>query len=94
MEPTPEQIEAQKEARRAYDQKRSQMPERKELLRRVAQARLDEAKSLGLCKDCPSPAVPNRTRCEKCTLKHQASRARRTAEENAAGRHRRQSTMF
>ena len=36
-EPTPEQIEAQKEARRAYEQKRNQTPERKELQRRVAQ---------------------------------------------------------
>ena len=66
-EPTPEEVEAKKQARREYDKKRDQTPERKELQRRVAQARRDEAKRLGLCKDCPNPAVPNRTRCESCT---------------------------
>ena len=43
---------------RENDQKRAQTPERKELQPRAAQARRDEAKSLGLCKDCPNPAVP------------------------------------
>ena len=79
---------------RENDQKRAQTPERKELQPRAAQARRDEAKSLGLCKDCPNPAVPDRTRCETCAAKHQASRARRTAKENAAVRHSGQSTMF
>ena len=43
VEPTPEQIEAQKEARRGYEQKRNQTPERKELKRRVTQERRDKA---------------------------------------------------
>ena len=93
-EPTPAEVEAKKQARREYDQKRRQTLERKELQRRVAQARRDEAKKLGICKDCPNPAVPDRTKCETCAAKHQASRSRRTAKENAAARHRRQSTMF
>ena len=93
-EPTPAEVEAKKQARREYDQKRHQTPERRELQRRLAQARRDEAKSLGLCKDCPNPAVPNQTKCETCAAKHQASRARRTAQENAAVRHSGQGTMF
>ena len=94
VEPTPEQVEAKVESRRAYDQKRSQTPERKELHRRVAQARRDEAKKLGLCRDCPNPTTRDRIRCETCAAKHQASRARRTAQENAAARHSGQGTMF
>ena len=93
-EPTPAEVEAKKQARREYDQKRLQTLKRKELQRRVAQARRDEAKSLGLCKDCPNAAIPDRTRCETCAEKHQASRSRRTAKENAAARHSGQSTMF
>ena len=94
VEPTPAEVEARAENRRKYDQKRRQTLERKELHRRVAQARRDEAKSLGLCKDCANVAIPDLTRCETCNAKHQASRSRRTAKENAAARHSGQSTMF
>ena len=80
--------------RREYEQTRGKSPERKEKKRGYIQAKRQEAKSLGLCKDCPNPAVPDRTRCETCAAKHQASRARRTAQENAAARHSGQSTMF
>ena len=93
-EPTPAEVEAKKQARREYDQERRQTPERRELQRRLAQARRDEAKSLGLCKNCPNLAVPNRTKCETLAAKHQASRARRTAKGNAAVRHSGQGTMF
>ena len=86
-EPTPEQVEARQEKRREYERKRNQTPERKERQRRVAQAWRDEAKKLGICKDCPNSTVPDQTRCETYAAKHQAYRARRTATENAAARH-------
>ena len=73
-QPTPAEAEARADNRRKYDQNRNQTPERKELHRRVAQARRDEAKALGLCKDCPNPAIPNRARCETCTAKHRHPR--------------------
>ena len=82
VEPTPEQVEAKKQAHQAYEQKRAQTPERKELQRRVAQARRTEAKSLGLCRDCPNSAIPDQTRCKTCTEKHRESRKR--AEERAS----------
>ena len=54
-EPTSEEVEAKKQARRQYDQKRAQTSERKDIQRRVAQARRDEARRLGLCKRLPEP---------------------------------------
>ena len=75
-EPTPAEVEAKKETQREYDRKRNQKPERKDLHRRVVQTRRDEAKKLGICKDCPNPTVPNRARCENCTTKHQQTRKR------------------
>ena len=71
-QPTP--AEARADNRRKYDQNRNQTPERKELHRPVAQDRRDEAKALGLCKDCPNPAIPNRARCETCTAKRRHPR--------------------
>ena len=81
VEPTPAQVEAKEENRRKYERKRRQTPERKELRRRIAQARRDEAKKLGICKDCPNPTVPDQTRCETCAEKHRQTRKR--AEERA-----------
>ena len=65
VEPTPEQVEAKVESRRAYDQKRSQTPERKELHRRVAQARRDEANQFG---DSARIACMDRLTCISCLL--------------------------
>ena len=73
VEPTPEQIEAQKEARRAYEQKRNQTPERKELKRRVTQERRDKARLLGICVVCGAPPIPDNIRCETCAEKHRVS---------------------
>ena len=75
-EPTPAEVEARKENRHEYDRNRNNTPERKDLHRRVVQTRRDEAKKLGICKDCPNPTVPNRARCENCTTKHQQTRKR------------------
>ena len=60
--------------RRAYEQKRSQTPERKELNRRTALAKRQEAKRLGLCVGCGSPPIPDETRCETCAEKHREGR--------------------
>ena len=86
VEPTPEQIEAQKEARRAYEQKRNQTPERKELKRRVTQERRDEARLLGICVVCGAPPIPDNIRCETCAEKHRVSKrlSQRRARQKAA----------
>ena len=82
VEPTPAEVEAKKQARRAYDQKRAQTPERKELQRRVGQARRTEAKSIGLCVTCWDPTIPGETMCETCAEQH--PQYRRQAKERAA----------
>ena len=46
VEPTPEQVEAKKEVRQAYDRKRAQTPERRALQSRIAQEKRNEARSL------------------------------------------------
>ena len=77
-------MEARKQACREYERKRRQTPERKELLRRVAQARRDEAKKLGICKECPNPTIPDQAKCETYTEKHRQYRRRvkeRTAQQ-------------
>ena len=66
MEPTPAEVEARKENRRAYDRQRAQNPERKEQHRLRAIARRNEAKSIGLCVNCWAPPIPDETRCENC----------------------------
>ena len=93
-EPTPAEVEAKHQERQEYDRQRSQTPERKEYRRLLAQEKRQKTKSLGLCRDCPNAVIPNQTRCETCAAKHQASRSRRTAKENAAVRHSGQGTMF
>ena len=80
-EPTPAEVEARKENRREYERKRAQTPERKEYRRRLAQAHREKAKEIGLCKDCPNPAMPGQTHCPTCAEKKQVSR--RQAEKRA-----------
>ena len=86
VEPTPEQVEAKKEVRRAYDRQRSQQPSRKELQHRIAQERRDLALSLGLCLTCHGTPIPDQTKCETCAEKHRVSRRQfqRRAKQKAA----------
>ena len=72
--------------RRAYDQKRSQTPERKELNRRTVLAKRQEAKRLGLCVACGAPPIPDQTRCETCAEQHRVGRQRWYAERKAKER--------
>ena len=74
IEPTPEQVEAQKQARRERDRKRAQTPERKEANRLGAKARRQEAVRLGLCVVCREPAIPQQTRCGDCAEIHRVTR--------------------
>ena len=55
--------------RRAYEQARNQLPHRRELKRRKEKERHEQAKELGLCRTCRSPAIPGQTRCKDCALK-------------------------
>ena len=74
--------------RRAYEQKRSQTPERKELNRRTALAKRQEAKRLGLCVGCGAPPIPDETRCETCAENHRVNRrqSQKNAKQKAAQR--------
>ena len=74
VEPTPEQVEAKKEVRRAYDRKRAQTPERRALQSRIAQEKRNEARSLRLCITCHGTPIPDQTRCETCAENHRVSR--------------------
>ena len=66
MEPTPAEVEAREQNRHEYEQR----PERKENKLRRAQAKRQEAKSLGLCVACGAPPIPDQTRCEACAEQH------------------------
>ena len=66
--------EEQREARRIYDQIRSQKPERKEAARLHAKKVRQERKSSGQCRGCSNQAIPGQTRCEVCRDKHNESR--------------------
>ena len=79
MEPTPAEVEAREQNRHEYELKRAQRPERKEQKRRHAQAKRQEAKSLGLCVACGAPPIPDQTRCPTCAEKHRVSRRRSNA---------------
>ena len=68
--------EEQREARRVYDQARSQKPERKEAMRLHATKLQKERKVAGLCVGCRNQPIPGQTRCEKCRNKHNESRNR------------------
>ena len=73
-ESNPTEVKSRSDNGRKSEQNRPQTPERKELQRRGAQKRRAEAKSLGLCRDCRKPAIPNQTRCEVCRDKHNRNR--------------------
>ena len=79
---------ARRRPRRAYEQKRSQTPERKELNRRTALAKRQEAKRLGLCVGCGAPPIPDETRCETCAENHRVNRrqSQKNAKQKAAQR--------
>ena len=61
--------EERAQRRRAYEQARNQLPHRRELKRRKEKERHEQAKELGLCRTCRSPAMPGRTRCQDCLEK-------------------------
>ena len=61
--------EERAQRRRAYEQARNQLPHRRELKRRKEKERHEQAKELGLCRTCRSPAMPDRTRCQDCIEK-------------------------
>ena len=85
VEPTPEQVEARKEKRQAYNQRRSQTPERKEYNRHYAQDLRQKARELGRCRDCTKhTAIPGQTRCPECAENHRQSRRRSDAKRRAS----------
>ena len=72
--PSPAEVEAKRGKRLKYDRRRKQPEKRKEYERRRAQVQRQKDKEIGLCKSCPSPAIPGRTRCQSCADKHQESK--------------------
>ena len=73
-----------REARREYEQVRSQYPERKEYRRLLAQGKRSRAKELDQCRNCSKQAKPGQTRCPTCAEKHRESRIRSNAKRRAA----------
>ena len=50
-------------------------PEAKNERRRTSfKKRLEEAKALGLCRDCREPAIEGQTRCQQCAERHRVRR--------------------
>ena len=86
MEPTPAEVEAREQNRHEYELKRAERPERKELKRRHAQAKRQEAKSLGLYDACGAPPIPDQTRCFSCAEQHRQSRRRSDAGRRAVAK--------
>ena len=86
VEPTPAEVEAREQNRHEYELKRAERPERKEHKRRHAQAKRQEAKSLGLCIACGAPHIPDQMRCETCAEQHRVGRQRWYAERKAKER--------
>ena len=74
MEPTPAEVEAREQNRHEYELKRAERPEHKEHKSRYAQAKRQEAKSLGLCVACGAPPIPDQTRCKVCAEQHRQYR--------------------
>ena len=68
--------EERAQRRRAYEQARNQLPHRRERNRVEAKERHRQAKELGLCRTCPSPAMPGQTRCQDCVEKRRLYRIR------------------
>ena len=67
---------------KAYDQARSQNPDRMDYTRRYQQKRRKKVKEQGICRDCPAAAIPNRVRCETCASKHQQAHRKAKEKEN------------
>ncbi len=61
--------EERAQRRRVYEQARNKLPHRREQHRVEAKERHQQAKDLGLCRTCQSPAIPGRTRCQDCIEK-------------------------
>ena len=66
--------EERAQRRRAYDQTKSKLPHRREQRRVHAREGHRQAKELGLCRTCRSPAIPGQTRCQDCTRKRRLHR--------------------
>ena len=75
--------EAKRQERQNYERSRSRQPERMEYQRLHKQKSRQKAMALGLCKSCPNPAIPGRTRCQHCAEKHQESRRRSRTRQKA-----------
>ena len=80
-------VKKQKSATRANHSRKPKTPEgpkprrtpltpeaRKERQRTSFKKKLEDAKSLGLCRHCREPAIEGQTRCEKCAERHRARR--------------------
>ena len=85
---TPKRLSQQrpKKDRREYDQKRNQLPERREQHRLLAQDKRRKALALGLCRSCKNPSIPGQTRCPTCAEKHRLSRRLYDAKRRAMAR--------
>ncbi len=66
LTPKPLSQQRPKKDRREYDQKRNQLPERREQHRLLAQDKRRKALALGLCRNCKNPSIPDQTRCPTC----------------------------
>ena len=75
-EPTPAEVEAKRQKLLDYYRLKNQNPEHKERARLFAQEKRRKAKELGLCRDCPNPAIPAQSRCETCAKQQRESRRR------------------
>ena len=80
------EVEARRQEQLEYDRQRSTTPERREYNRLQAQERRRLAKESGLCRDCPNPAAPDRTRCESCAEEHRVGRRKNDAQRRAAAK--------
>ena len=71
-------VEAKSRDPLEHERKWSSPPERREQHRLQEQERRRRAKALGLCRDCPNPAIPDQTRCPTCANRHRVSRSAAT----------------
>ena len=74
--PTSAQVVPKQGAKLKHALKSSTTLDRKEQNRLHAQDNRQKARELGRCRDCPDPAIPDQTRCERCAEKHRVSRRR------------------
>ena len=66
--------EERAQRRRAHEQARNKLPHRREQRRMYAKEGHRQAKELGLCRTCQSPAIPGQTRCQDCIEKRRLQR--------------------